>query len=297
MKESSALRHDAALPRVPSRLGIKVLAMKLPAHSIFVAVLALAGVTAAAESAAPGAPDATKPSPESTAETKPVRVQGIRARQRELDELAAQSGPEADQKLLAQFEAYRAGTLPPALWLELFEAAAKRDHPALKARLAERERELEASRDPLSRYRECLEGGDAVAGRALFIERPEAGCIRCHRVSGEGGEIGPDLTALRQATDRIFILESIIDPNAKIAFGYPNVLLKLTNGELVSGVAAFESSEEIIVTSVVDGKKRTVKTADVAERTPLPSAMPPGFGLVLGKRAIRDLVEFLATLE
>jgi len=60
---------------------------------------------------------------------------------------------------------------------------------------------------------------------------------------------------------------------------------------------SFESTDDITITSVVDGKKRRLKTADIAERTPLPSAMPPGLGLVLGKRAIRDLVEFLATLE
>ena len=56
-------------------------------------------------------------------------------------DLGAQPGAEADQVLLAQFERYRAGTLPPALWLELFEAAAKRDNAELKERLAERERE------------------------------------------------------------------------------------------------------------------------------------------------------------
>jgi hypothetical protein len=45
---------------------------------------------------------------------------------------------------------------------------------------------------------------------------------------------------------------------------------------------------------VVDGKKTKVKTADITERTPLPSPMPPHFGAVLDKRAIRDLVEFIA---
>jgi hypothetical protein len=47
----------------------------------------------------------------------------------------------------------------------------------------------------------------------------------------------------------------------------------------------------------VDGRKSKAPTAEIEDRTPLPSAMPPGFGLVLGKRAIRDLVQFLATIE
>jgi hypothetical protein len=59
-------------------------------------------------------------------------------------------------------------------------------------------------------------------------------------------------------------------------------------------VVTFESNDELTITSVADGKKRTLKTADIAERTPLPSPMPPHFGAVLSKREIRDLVEFLA---
>lgn len=167
----------------------------------------------------------------------------------------------------------------------------------MKARLAEQARRMAASHDPLTPYRECLEGGDADAGREIFAKKVEAGCIRCHRVNGEGGEIGPDLSALQQVTDRLYILESIIEPNAVIANGFQNVLLTMKDGEEVSGIAGFESDDQIIITSVVDGKKRVLHPAEIAERKPLPSPMPPGFGLLLGKRAIRDLVEFLATAK
>jgi len=48
------------------------------------------------------------------------------------------------------------------------------------------------------------------------------------------------------------------------------------------------------MTSVTDGTKRAVPTSEIKERTPLPSPMPPHFGVVLSKREIRDLVEFIA---
>ena len=240
---------------------------------------------------------------ESIASAKPAPLPAvfekgdIRAQQQALLALGADQNPDADRILLAQFDRYRAGTLPPGLWLELFEAASKRDNPAVKARLAEIEQAREKSRDPVSRYRECLEGGDAAAGRAIFTQKPEAGCVRCHRVSGVGAEIGPDLTALRQVTDRVFILESIIEPNAVITQGFPNVLLTLKDGKVVSGIVGFESSEFVVLTSVTDGRRHRIEIAEIADRKPLPSAMPPGFGIILGKRAVRDLVEFLATLE
>jgi quinoprotein glucose dehydrogenase len=216
------------------------------------------------------------------------------AQQRALARLGAQTDPEADKVLLTQFARYRTGQLPLALWLDLFEAAAKRDNPTLKAMLAEREHEVEKSTDPLMRFRECLEGGDADAGRIILTRKPEAGCVRCHSVVGQGGQIGPDLTWLRHSTDRIRVLESLILPNSTIAMGYQSALLKLKNGEEISGVVSFESPDDLTLVSVVDGKKRTLKTAEIVERTPLPSPMPPHFGAVLSKREIRDLIEFLA---
>lgn len=218
----------------------------------------------------------------------------IHAQQNALARLGAQTDPEADKVLLAQFARYRAGELPAALWLDLFEAAAKRNDAALKAARADRERELEKAKDPSARFLECLEGGDAEAGRAIFAIKPEAGCIRCHSVDGKGGQIGPELTWHRRTTERAHLLESLIVPSATIAVGYQYALLKLTSGEEISGVLTGESEDELTVTSVVDGKRRKLKTSEIAGRTPLPSPMPPHFDAVLSKREIRDLIEFLA---
>ncbi|HEY3898473.1 MAG TPA: c-type cytochrome [Chthoniobacter sp.] len=219
----------------------------------------------------------------------------LREQQEAMMALGNQPGAEADRALLAQFDRYASGKLPVGLWLEFFDAVAKRKNPKLQARLTEHQEKVSSSRDPLTQYRECLEGGNAESGREIFTKKVEAGCIRCHRVNGEGGEIGPDLSAIRQVSDRLFILESIVDPNAVIAAGFQNVMLTFKNGDTAWGIANFESDDQIILTSPVDGKKHTYVTADIVDRTPLPSAMPPGFGLILGKRAIRDLIEFLAT--
>lgn len=221
----------------------------------------------------------------------------IRAGQKAIASLAAQPGEKADRALLALFDRYLDGRLPAGLWLDLFEAAAQRGSPELKARLAAHENRLAKSRDPLARYRECLEGGNAQTGRDIFTKSPIAGCIRCHRIENEGAEIGPNLTVMRQVTDRIFILESIVDPNTTITAGFSHVLLTLKDGQSISGLVARDDSDAITLTSIVDGKQRTIPHAEIAERAALPSAMPPGLALVLGKRALRDIVEFLASPE
>lgn len=235
------------------------------------------------------------PPPRSVADEIVVLEKGrIRAKQNALARLGAHHDPDAGKVLLAQFELFRAGQLRLALWLDLFEAAAKRDDAGLKTMLAERARELEKTSDPLVRFRECLEGGDGETGRAIFTKKQEAGCIRCHSVDGKGGQIGPELTWLRRSADRAHLLESLIVPNATAAVGFQCALLKLKDGGEISGVISAESADELTLTSVVDGKKRKIKTAEITERTPLPSLMPPHFGAVLSKREIRDVIEFLA---
>lgn len=239
--------------------------------------------------------DAEQEPPRAVTEDAALLEKGrIHAQQKALVRLGLQTDPAADKVLLAQMERYRSGALAPELWLELFEAAAKRNNPEVKARVAEYQQAVEKSGDPLSRFRECLKGGDGESGRQIFTKKLEAGCIRCHSVDGQGGQIGPELTWLRHSAERLNILESIILPNAVIAAGYGSALLKLKGGEEISGVMQQENAHDVTVVSIVDGKKRKVLIADIVERTPLPSPMPPHFGMVLSKREIRDLVEFIA---
>ena len=220
-----------------------------------------------------------------------------REQQEALANIASLPGLEADQVLLAQYDRFAAGKLKPALWLDVLEAAGQRDNPELKRRLAERDAELAKSKDPVAKWRECLEGGNAKTGREIFTEKAEAACMRCHKFKGEGGDVGPDLAKIAQISDRIYLLESIVDPNAKIAPGYDNVLFTLQNGEIIGGILNGEDAEEVTITSVADGKKQKIKVADIKERTRVPSAMPPGLADVLGKRGLRDVIEFLTTAK
>jgi quinoprotein glucose dehydrogenase len=226
----------------------------------------------------------------------PVLEKGtLREKQAALATIGSLPVPEADKVILEQLDRLDAGNLPPGLWLDLIEAASHRDNPEIKRRLAEREAKLAQSKDPLAKWRDCLEGGSAKHGHEVFAEKAEAACMRCHKFKGVGGDVGPDLAKISQAMDRVYILESIVDPNAKIAPGYDSVLLTMNNGDVVLGILNAESPDELTLTSVTDGKKMTVKTADIKERMHAPSPMPPGLGEVLGKHDLRDVVEFLAT--
>jgi quinoprotein glucose dehydrogenase len=220
----------------------------------------------------------------------------IAEQQEALATLAKTQIPEADQILADQLDLLLADKLPPALHLDLLEAASTRAAESIKTRLAKHEAARKTN-DPLARWQECLEGGDAKLGRAIFAEKAEAGCMRCHAVKKEGGDVGPDLAGIATKYDHAYLLRAVVEPNAEIAAGYENVLVTIANGEVIAGLANKEDAETLTLKSPVDGKPQTVKKSEIKDRQKLPSAMPPALGDVLGKRALRDLIAYLATLK
>ncbi|MDE2118271.1 MAG: c-type cytochrome [Betaproteobacteria bacterium] len=57
------------------------------------------------------------------------------------------------------------------------------------------------------------------------------GCGACHKVAGQTGEIGPNLTKIGATKNKDYIRQSILDPDAVIAKGYPAGMMPKTFGE------------------------------------------------------------------
>jgi cytochrome c551/c552 len=74
------------------------------------------------------------------------------------------------------------------------------------------------------------ESGDPAAGKAVF---ESAGCGGCHAFSaaGSSGAVGPDLDKVLQGKDAAFIKESIVNPEAEIAAGYPPGVMPSNYGQ------------------------------------------------------------------
>jgi quinoprotein glucose dehydrogenase len=187
------------------------------------------------------------------------------------------------------------GSLPPALELDLIEAAEKSKSKVVAAKL----KEFEARRDPkdpLAQYSECLEGGDDAKGKKIFFEKGSVACIRCHKIGTDNVVVGPDLMGIGQKKDRRYLLESIIKPNAQIAPGFDSVLLKLKGNVTVGGILKKETDKQIVLADPNEGEQEIDKD-DIVSRSKGLSAMPEGFDKLLTKRELRDLVQFLASLK
>ena len=205
--------------------------------------------------------------------------------------------PAADTVLAKWLDKLLDDTVTPPLKLELLEAAAKRNGDAVKTKLEKFNESRPGPREnpfALEPYAETLEGGNAAKGRTLFFENIALSCVRCHLIGEEGGEVGPGLDDIGSRVDRTHLLESIVNPSAKIAEGYDFFLILLEDDSGYVGIITKETATELLINSPEDGLV-TVKTADVKERIKGPSGMPPGMQMVITKRELRDLIEYLAT--
>lgn len=188
-----------------------------------------------------------------------------------------------------------AGTLAPALELELSEAVAASTDSLLSKQLAEFHASLDPS-DPVTPYREAIEGGNWWRGRRLFQQHEAAQCARCHSLEvGVGSDVGPVLAGIGDRYERAELLRSLVAPSQRLAPGYGTVVLSLKDGRQLSGILVNEDAEAIYVRSGEAEPERIAK-AQIEERIDAASSMPP-MGNILTKEELRDLVAYLASLR
>jgi putative heme-binding domain-containing protein len=100
-------------------------------------------------------------------------------------------------------------------------------------------------------------------------------CLTCHKLHGEGAEVGPDLTGVgRSSLDAL--LANVIDPNQVIGKGYENVMIETTDGRNVSG-RLVENSDARVKLLAAGPKEEVVAKSDIASmKTSELSVMPEG---------------------
>ena len=133
-----------------------------------------------------------------------------------------------------------------------------------------------------------VEGGDRVAGKALFKKQ----CGTCHQLFGEGEKVGPDLTnTSRQDTE--YLLASLVDPNAVIRREYAASTIVTSGGQVLTGLIVEQSGGRV---TIVDGKgeRRQVAQSEIEElRDAEKSLMPEGLPLIFTPAELRNLFSYL----
>lgn len=179
---------------------------------------------------------------------------------------------------------------------QLHTVAAK--DPATLARLTKLVGEVRpASADKaklMAKYKDelkpdVLKRANLANGRALYNKA----CANCHRLFGEGGDIGPDLTG-SQRTNLDYVLENVLDPSAIVPREYQVTVVETKQGRTLSGIVKKES--DAAITLQLQNELVVVPKGDIESRVQTKqSMMPEGIFEPMRLEEVRDLVGYLAS--
>ncbi len=157
------------------------------------------------------------------------------------------------------------------------------DVNAPKADLGERTKKYKALLTPAA-----LAKGDLAKGKMLYM----ATCGQCHKLLGEGQNVGPDITGSNRA-DLNYLLENVLDPNAVIGKAYQLNLFTMKDGRVMSGVIKDETPAAVKI-AMMGGVEFTLPQSDIAKREVSKlSTMPEGLFDALQPAQVIDLVKYL----
>ncbi len=147
-----------------------------------------------------------------------------------------------------------------------------------------------------SRYRGMLndtamKSANAQNGHAVFLRT----CGPCHKMYGEGGTIGPELTGSNRA-NLDYLLFNVLNPNGEVPEAYRMTVVTTRDGRTLSGNVAAETDRQITL-RVVGRDNVVIRKSDIQARdTTAVSMMPPGLFDSLAERDVIDVVGFLRTV-
>ncbi|HJZ90611.1 MAG TPA: PVC-type heme-binding CxxCH protein, partial [Gemmataceae bacterium] len=132
------------------------------------------------------------------------------------------------------------------------------------------------------------EKGDAAAGKVVFQKQ----CAKCHTHTGEGQNIGPDLTGMA-VHPKDHLLTDILDPSRSVEGNFRLYKVVTKSDKVLNGMLAGESKTAIELVDT-EGKKQTVLREDIEELIgSTKSLMPDGFEKQVSRKELSDLLEFL----
>jgi mono/diheme cytochrome c family protein len=152
--------------------------------------------------------------------------------------------------------------------------------------------------------------GDAAKGKELFTTE---GCITCHIVNGQGGELGPELSQIGSARGPSYLRETLLEPGTdqphggvnadEPAFGSGKWIQYLVfravtrDGHVVEGMRVGENSFSIVLKDAA-GNLHTVEKAELRSLTKEPGkSFMPSFKGTLQPAELDNLVAYLQSLK
>ncbi len=192
-----------------------------------------------------------------------------------------------------------AKSLPPPVLAAAVRAAREAGKPGAKllaalAPFAGLRANADVSKDYVGLAAQTKQNGDPAKGELVY-RRATSACVTCHAIGGAGGKVGPDMTSIGASAPLDYIIESTLDPAAKVKEGYNAVTLTLLDGEQVTGIQSRETATEVFLRDAA-GTEKGVPKAQIKSKADIGSMMPPGLTAIMKPREALDMYAFLSEL-
>ncbi|MDH4454191.1 MAG: c-type cytochrome [Verrucomicrobiota bacterium] len=134
---------------------------------------------------------------------------------------------------------------------------------------------------------ETLAKADKSKGRMIFL----AACSACHKMYGQGGAIGPELTGSDRRNLK-YLLENILDPNAVVPADYRVSVFQLKDGRTISGVIPEQTERTLTIQTPAE--RLVIERTQIVKQDQLTqSLMPEGLLTALGEENVINLIAYL----
>jgi putative membrane-bound dehydrogenase-like protein len=132
--------------------------------------------------------------------------------------------------------------------------------------------------------------GDAAKGGEIFVQR----CTSCHRLSGAGYTLGPDLVSVK-SNGKEKLLVSILDPNREVAPQYIAFEVETKDDESYVGIMVNETPAGLTIRQAY-GKEDVIPRSNIRRmRSQKLSLMPEGLEQGLSQQDLANLLEYVST--
>ncbi len=198
------------------------------------------------------------------------------------------------ERLQPLLEAVGAGEIP-ASSLDASRRAQLLAWPDPAVAAAARKVLVEAQPDPavFDRHKPALGlAGDPKRGEVQFRKL----CLSCHRAGGEGTEVGPALTSVREHP-KDQILRNILFPSLSVLPGYAQYLVETADGQIVNGILLSAGAASVTLRRQ-NAPDLTILRKDIRNLVSSPlSVMPEGLLKELAPQEVADLLEFVKQVK
>jgi putative heme-binding domain-containing protein len=131
--------------------------------------------------------------------------------------------------------------------------------------------------------------GDPHRGQTIFRNL----CAQCHTIYGEGGNVGPDVTANGRASFEQ-LLSNVFDPSLVIGPAYQVTTVVTKDGRNLTGLIVEDNEHRIVVRMPGEGEEIVPRNNVKYTRVSKLSMMPEGIENFVDKRDLSDLFAFLS---